>query len=126
MRPSDVSGTWTLTEGSRQVLPDGLQKASASLVLKPDGTFVASEMPGLFFFPGLRDMQAESGTGMWRLRIDEGTQVQLVFRAITGWDKSRLPFGGHVGVSQGWSGLSLYYFIGDADEGKRVSFERAR
>jgi len=114
-----------MTDASRQVLPSELQKASAKIVLDPNGTFVASDMPGLFFFPGYRDARLESGSGFWKLVSREGRQqVQLEFHAITDWKQTELPYGTQLDVSKGWSALSLYYFLGDADEGRRIEFKK--
>jgi hypothetical protein len=102
-----------------------LQKASAKIVLNPNGTFVASDMPGLFFFPEHRDARLESGSGMWQLVSREGRQqVQLEFHEIADWKKNELPYGTQLDVSRGWSAVSLYYFLGDADEGRRIEFEK--
>ena len=114
-----------MTDASRQVLPSELQKASARIVLDPNGTFAMSDMPGLFFFPGHRDVRLESGSGVWRLVSREGMQeVQFEFHAITAWKQSELPYGAQLDVSRGWSALSLYYFFGDADEGRRIEFKK--
>lgn len=114
-----------MNDASRQVLPAGLQKASAKIVLNQNGTFVASDMPALFFFPERRDARLESGTGTWKLGSSEGRQqVQLEFHEIADWKKDELPYGTQLGISRGWSALSLYYFFGDADEGRRIEFEK--
>jgi len=120
VQPSDLTGTWVMNDESREILPPELQKVSAKIVLNANGTFVATDMPGLFYFPGLRAIQLESGSGEWKLVSREGEQqVQLDFQAIAGW-KDGLPYGTQLDVSTG----SLFYFVGDADEGRRVSFER--
>jgi hypothetical protein len=119
VQTSDLAGTWVIRDASRQVLPAELQKASAKIILGANGAFVASEVPGLFYFPGRHAAQLESGSGVWKLvsRADK-QQVQLDFQAIAGW-KDALPYGTQLDVSRG----SLFYF-GDADEGRRVVFER--
>jgi hypothetical protein len=120
VRPSDLAGTWVMKDASRKSLPPELQNASAKVVLGANGTFVASDMPGLFYFPGRRAALLESGSGAWMLVAHDGKQlVQLDFQAITGW-KDALPYGTQLDVSSG----SLFYFLGDADEGRRVAFER--
>jgi hypothetical protein len=55
-----------MEDDSRRVLPVDLQKASARITLEANGSFVASEMPGLFYFPGIH-------------------AVQLDFQMIAGW-----------------------------------------
>lgn len=114
-----------MTEASRQVLPTERQKVPAKIVVDANGTFVASDMPGLFYFPGRRAARLESGSGVWKLVSREGKQqVQLDFHAIADWKGTDLPYGTQLDVSRGWSAVSLFYFMGDADEGRRVSFER--
>jgi len=114
-----------MTDASRQVLPNELQKASAKIVLDPNGTFVTSDIPGLFFFPGRRDVRLESGSGVWKLVSHEGAQqVQFEFHAITGWKQTELPYGTQLDVSREWSALRLSYFLGDADEGRRIDFKK--
>jgi hypothetical protein len=114
-----------MTGASRQVLPDGLRKAGAKILLNPDGSFLASEMPGLFYFPGRRDIRLEAGSGRWKLVSREGgQQIQLDFYAITDWSKTELPYGTQLDVSKGWSVAKLFYFVGDADVGQRIDFEK--
>jgi hypothetical protein len=118
--PSDLIGTWVIKDASRQVLPTELQKPSAKIVFDRNGTFVASGLPGLFYFPGRHAAQLDTGSGAWRIVSRDGKQlVQLDFQAIEGW-KDALPFGTQLNVSRG----SLFYFFGDPDEGRRVAFER--
>jgi hypothetical protein len=120
VKPGDLTGAWVMTEASRQVLPAELQKASAAIVLDANGTFVASDMPGLFYVPSRHAAQLERGKGAWKLVSREGKQqVQLDFQEIGGWE-DRLPYGTQLEVSRG----SLFYFFGDADQGRRVAFER--
>jgi len=120
VQPSDLAGTWAMKDGSRKSLPAELQNASAKIVLDANGTFVASDMPGLFYFPGRHAARLESGSGTWKLVSHDGKQqVQLNFQVIADW-KDALPYGTQLDVSSG----SLFYFLGDADEGRRVAFEK--
>ena len=125
IQPDDLVGTWVMTNASRQVLPADLQQAPAKIVVGPDGTFVMSEIPGLFFFPGRRTARLESGSGVWKLISHEGKQqMQCNFRVIADWKETDLPYGTQLEVSRSFSTVSLYYFFGDADEGRRVQFEK--
>jgi hypothetical protein len=120
VQPSDLAGTWVMKDDAQRVLPAELRTASGKIVLDANGTFVASDMPALFYFPGRHPAQLESGTGVWKLVSREGKQqVQLDFQTIAGW-KDALPYGTQLDVSRG----SLFYFFGDADEGRRISFEK--
>jgi hypothetical protein len=125
IQSSDLTGTWLMKDSSRQVLPPELQRASAKIVVDTDGTFVVSDMPGIFYFPGRRAARLESGSGVWKLVSREGKQqVQLDFHTIADWKETDLPYGTQLDVSRGWSAVSLFYFLGDADEGRRIDFER--
>jgi len=125
VQPSELLGSWLMTDSSRQAVPSQLQKASARIALYPNGTFVASDMPALFFFPGHCEARLESGTGVWKVVSIEGQQqVQLNFQTIADWNKTDLPYGTQLNISTGWSKVSLYYFIGDPDEGRMIEFER--
>jgi hypothetical protein len=120
VQPSDLPGTWEMKDGSRESLPPELRNASAKIVLDANETFVASDIPGLFYFPKRRPARLESGSGTWGLVSREGKQqVQLNFQVINDW-KDALPYGTQLDVS----GKSLFYFVGDADEGRRVTFEK--
>lgn len=116
-QPSDLTGIWMMEDESRPNLPPDLQKASAKIVLNANGTFIVSDVPGLFEFQG-HPMGLESGRGAWRLVSGEGT-VQLNFQTIEHWNDG-LPYGTQLFVSRN----SLSYYLGDPDEGRRISFER--
>lgn len=46
VNPSDVTGTWVVTNESRQrLLPGSQRKATAKMVLEANGTFAASAVP---------------------------------------------------------------------------------
>ena len=112
---------------SRQVLPREVQQALPKIVLDADGTFVVSEVPGLFYSPGRRAARLESGRGVWKLVSGEGKQqVQLDFHVIAEWKEIDLPYGTQLDVSRGWSAVSLFYFLGDPDEGRMIDFEKSR
>jgi len=122
---TDLAGTWVMKDTSRQVLPAGLQKASAKIVMESNGTFVASDIPALFYFPGQHDARLETGSGVWKLVTRDGEhQVQLNFQQIKGWNEDNLPFGTQLNVSRAWSAVNLFYFVGDPDEGQRIEFEK--
>ena len=114
-----------MIDGSRAILPIELRKADSKIVLNSNGTFSAYEMPALFAFPDFRAARLESGSGVWRLESSEGEQqIQLDFNAIVSWEKNSLPYGTQLYVSKGRSAVTLYYFLGDADEGERLEFEK--
>lgn len=110
-----------MKDSSRQILPVNLRRSQPKIVLDANGTFVASDMPGLLNSAP----QLDSGSGNWKLVSREGEQqVQLDFQTIASWDKARLPYGTLLDVSREWSRISLHYFIGDPDEGRMIEFEK--
>lgn len=116
-----------MVDSSRQVLPDALRHSSAKIVFANDGSFVLSDVPGLFYFPARHNTRLESGAGRWELLSRGGRQqVQLNFQSIASWKESDLPYGTQLEVSKDLSGLTIYYFLGDADEGRKIAFERNR
>jgi len=122
---ADVTGTWTMNDSSRQVLPDELQKAAPKIVFNPDGTFSASELPGFVYLPGNDADRLGSGSGGWKLVAREGEQqIQLTFRTSADWNAKNLPYGAQLGVSKGWSRIELSYFLGDPDEGREIAFTK--
>jgi hypothetical protein len=130
VQPSELAGTWVMKETSRQVLPTELQNASVKIVLDVNGTFAASELPEELPPAPPSDMKQrrvrlDTGSGVWKLVSREGKQqVQLNFHAMLGSKEGDVPYGTQMDVEKWWSTVSLYYFLGDADEGRRVSFER--
>jgi hypothetical protein len=125
---SDVTGTWVVTDQSRQrFLPVAQRKAAAKIVLDSNGTFVASELPeDLLFGPPESADRVVSGRGTWKLVSRSGIQeIQLEFDAIVAGQRGSVPFGTMLNVSRGWSATSLFYFQGgDADQGRRIEFEK--
>jgi len=128
-KPIDITGTWAVTDQSRQrFLPASQRGAAAKIVLDSNGTFVASELPeDLLYGPPEVNERLVTGSGFWKLVSNEGRQqVQLQFNAITAGQRGNVPYGTqlHVSTRLG-STVGLYYFQGgDADQGRRIAFER--
>ena len=81
IKPGDLTGTWVMTEASRQVLPAELQKTSATIILDANGTFVASEMPGLFYVPSRHVARLERAGAFGNLfRGRASNRYNLIFR----------------------------------------------
>ena len=121
----DLAGTWVMKEGSRQVLPNPLRKASPTILLRGDGTFSASEMPGLLY-GDRRSANLDAGTGTWKLVSREGRQeIQVNFSSITaGSTQLPVPYGTQIMISKPWSVVNLEYYIGDQDQGVQVELEK--
>ena len=117
-----------MTDVSRQrLLPAAQQKAAAKIVLDANGTFTAVEVPeDLLYGPPEVADRLVTGNGDWKLVSREGRQqVQLEFNTIREGQRGNLPYGTMLNVSQGWSATTLFYFQGgDADQGRRIEFER--
>lgn len=64
----------------------------------------------------------KTGSGTWKL--GDGGEIRLTFTFIKDWNQNELPYGTALGTSQGWSALTLYYYLGDPDERRRVEFEK--
>src|SRR4051812_18783896 len=110
---SDLVGTWTITSSSRHVLPSGLQKAKAKIVLQANGSFTAFELPGFLSVPPERE-SLDSGTGSWKLAFREGRQqVQLDFSSREGVKAAEVPFGVQLELSSRWGKPYLFYFFRD-------------
>lgn len=123
--PATVAGTWVIVD--RHLLSRTQKVAAATLVLDPNGTFVATEIPGDEYYapPEVAGPDIISGSGVWRLVDREGRQtVELVFRDFTKGREWTGPFGFSLGIWNGWSTTALYYYQGDPDSGLRVSFEK--
>lgn len=109
-----------MTEASRGRLPVELQKAKPRIVLDASGSFVAFDMPALFYVKESDIAKLESGSGVWKLVSRDGQQeLQLEFQTRAN-EQSAGSVGRRFHVSRG----SVFYFIGDPDEGRRVSFEK--
>ncbi len=122
-KTEELIGTWRIVEASKGVLPAPLKTAPATIVLSGDGKFAVSALPGFLTTPP----EPDSGEGVWKLISRDGKQeVQLEFRSRRGEDASRVPFGAMLEISKGLGRPTLYYFIGDPDEGRMVEFERER
>jgi len=124
--PSDV--TWVVKDESRhRLLPAAQQKGAGKIVLETDGSFVASEVPEDLLYRAPRAAEGlVTGGGAWKLRSREGKlQVQLNFETIAVGQRGAVPYGTQLNVAKGWSGVTLFYFQGgDADQGRRIEFER--
>ena len=107
-----------MKESSREVLPTDLQrelnKLSPNVTLNSDGSFSVSKMPALFYSPALRPARLETGSGTWKLG-DDG-DMRSTFSFIENWNQNDLSFASALVTSQGWSEVTLYYYLGDPDE----------
>ena len=120
VEPGDLTGTWVMTDASRRRLPAAAQQGRTRIVFEANGTFTATDLPG-FFSSDARDAgRLEHGTGAWKVeRFDDEQQVLLQFRTRTR-SADPVPFGGQLHIGR----HDLFYFVGDPDDGLRVSFEK--
>jgi hypothetical protein len=91
------------------------------VILRPDGSFEARQMPPSLLGRANDSNEGESvvnGSGIWKL---EGSRnVELIFRQVNG---APVSFGTVVHI-EGWSTLTLLYWIGDPDSGVRINLEK--
>ena len=123
---ADLVGTWSVTKESRERLPQAVQKGMAQVLLKDDGRFDGTELPGelLYIFePASRGLVTGSGT--WTLSGGFGNQiVQLHFLEISQGGEGSVPYGTQLWVETSRGGPRLFYYSGDPDLGNRIYFSK--
>jgi len=127
VQTSELAGTWVVTEQTRQdILPASEQSSVTRIVLESNGTFSAYDLPGeLLYAPPKFTGHLVSGSGTWKLEQLEGRhRVLLKFHTIETGELSYL-YDAPLTVSKGLSGIRLYFFQGDPDEGRRVELEKS-
>lgn len=130
---SELIGTWTLTDESRQLLPEQSETSLASLRLATDGYFTARELPGELV--GRDDLV--TGTGEWSLAEASsstgntltvwwrgGQTLRLRFSTFSGHDDGNVSFGTQMYAYSVRGRPRLFYYSGDPDEGRRIEFYR--
>jgi hypothetical protein len=124
---NEVIGTWIVTNDSRQrFLSTAQQKASAKILLDANGSFVASEIPeNLLYGPPEVADRLVTGSGDWKLTSREGKQqVQLSFNVIATGQRGQVPYGTQLNVLKHGSAVSLFYFQGDPDQGRKIELAK--
>jgi len=112
---ADLVGTWNLTTASRRYLPPDMASLSPRLVLRADGRFAATDLPGAFHGTvGVVDQN--SGSGSWKFITKDGRQqIQLSFDGDYG---TQFEIANEGGVRK------LLYFLGDPDEHRRLEYTK--
>lgn len=123
---NEITGTWVITNNSRHLLATVQQNASARVLLERNGAFVASELPeDLLYGPPQVAGGLVAGSGHWKLTSRNGEQqVQLDFNVISSGQRRQLPYGTQLNVAKRGSSVSLFYFQGDADQGRKIEFSK--
>jgi len=107
---NDVIGMWTLSDESLQHLPADLRRRSTKLILEADGTFKASDLPGLFYAePG--PIRLDGGSGIWKLDPREGAPLHLEVHGGPGVGGA----GRQIETSRSWRPVNLSYRVGGPD-----------
>ena len=121
MSASELTGTWSMTPESKT--RSSSKRGVATIVLRQAGTFSVREVPGSLL--AVRpDAPLVTGGGRWKLVEKNGEQqIELVFESIVTPHQFTLPFGTQLHISSGRTGVLLYYFEGDPDDGKRIEFQ---
>lgn len=131
---SDLIGTWTISDDSRELLarPPGAD-SSARMVLREEGTVDYHDIPGELFgregtVTGRGEWSMDEGRpgigGVLELLWEGRQTVNLTLSDVSEGDPSNIPFRTGMRVGGGEGGRSLYFFIGDPDSGKRVVFSQ--
>lgn len=125
----DFVGTWVVTRESRSLLLDEPSGTAGKIILERSGAFVAEAVPSglIYSVPGMSVGTYISGSGDWRFgQLDGDDAILLTFRALKGNTEYKVPNGTQLLVDNISKEETLYFFLGDPDEGKRVSFRKAR
>jgi hypothetical protein len=99
--------------------------AGARIVFAPDGTFSATSVPGeLVDALSRAPREPRSASGTWSMPAGPGPApaVALESRRVDGaptHNSSRLD------ASCGWRGCALWFYVGDPDDGIRLTFRKA-
>jgi hypothetical protein len=128
VKSTDLTGVWIVKDESRRgFLSPAQQKGAAKITLDANGTFAAFEIPeDLLYGPPAHADGIVTGNGTWKLLPRDGRQQgQLTFEAITTGQRSEVPYGTQLDVSDGWSSVTLFYFQGgDVDQGRKIVFDK--
>jgi hypothetical protein len=132
--PSELPGTWTISHNSQHLFPQDFDVSSATLVLKSDGTFTATDLPQeivLIHATGGDTIARINGSGRWvvleRLGFSDATGFMLEFKAIEGPGQYTLPFSTMLlSLSKSAGVVKIYYFHDDPDLGRRVDFDKQK
>ena len=83
-------------------------------MLRADGSFTASDLPGAFH--GSVVIDRNSGSGRWQLVKTEGSQkIELKFEG---------SYGTQLYVEGSPGSPLLFYFIGDPDQGRKIELTK--
>ena len=127
VQSNEITGTWVITDESRQRFFSESQRAAAARITQDSsGAFAANEVPDDLLYGPEASNGLVTGTGIWKLVSREGRQqVQLRFNAITAGGRGEAHYETILYVSTGLpSTVGLFYYRGDPDEGRTIEFEK--
>jgi hypothetical protein len=131
--PAGDASTGFVVPGLRHLSPIGSWQRSLSLLFislgAADGSFKASELPEEVrpAPPELNPrIRLDSGDGAWKIVTWEGAEhLLLEFHAPAPDNEiTHGSYGFPLTLSKRWSVVRLFYFLGDADQGPRMTFEK--
>ena len=109
---------------TRALLPVKQQKGAARLIFDAQSKFAAEEIPSELLLAPPDDEDVVTGSGTWRLINEAGRQnVRLTFETVSAGPRPPLPYDIALHIGTGRE-LTLFYFHGDADEGRRIVFKK--
>jgi len=124
-----LAGTWVISKGSKAILPVESGKANGRLSLARDGGFVAEGIPGelLYSPPGVKNTAPVSGSGTWKLHEVDGSPALLLAFDVFMPPNEKMPRSEtQIFIDNEWREITLYFFLGDPDQGGRVELERVK
>ncbi len=117
-------GLWSSQQcfGLQDRFEEPISAWPCSWMLSSDGTFTMAAMPEWSLIEEWSERR-NSGQGTWSIRTDPNNHwvVRLQFENVNG-----MPYGVYrdLGISGTESPYSLFFFVGDADAGFIVAFDR--
>jgi hypothetical protein len=120
----DVVGVWQLTQGSLDsIQEDGYEISTHTIEIRADGTFTMINLPDSVWNFGKVGGKFESGSGKWSIKMDQNRYwtIALHFTELNGFTDDLYAYFYLSGEKPPYR---IYDYIGDADSGRIISFEK--
>ena len=121
-----IVGTWVIDDYSRKYFDPLQENAKATIVFDSMGKFTAYEFPLALRVPEQRSrvkVHLITVTGTWVL-VPKKNHIQLNFKESKSDDEVRGASGTQLDIINTWSGITLYGYKGDPDNGEWFIFEK--
>jgi hypothetical protein len=127
--PSELVGTWELTEESREYLSKEFGMSATTVVLDSSGLFTVQNFPQMKTYSDYKtDVSGLSGRGKWKLSRDTIRQIVILWFSefIEGSTATRVSYGEELFIDRFSGELILYLHLGDPDSAPRIEFTRSK